>query len=201
MGVLYMLLSLAVMVPMAFLTESVVSRLSSELQTSASDVRDGIDRRRVNEALTTGFLQAVPDPNSCQELIDSGFREFLEGDAPLPSMDGEKSQQPVSHRYFFFPDEASATTGSGFLLRLPLAEQKAIQPLHTRSYVCNSAYQPPALTNHPLDLSICRVEDASRLSRVNPHWQWTWQLDSPEPPTKGDYSLCAKGLLISQKND
>lgn len=200
MGVLYMLLSLAVMVPMAFLTESVVSRLSSELQTSASDVRDGIDRRRVNEALTTGFLQAVPDRNSCQELIDSGFREFLEGDAPLPSMDGEKSQQPVSQRYFFFPDEASPTSGSGFLLRLS-QDSEFIQPLHTSSYICNSAYQPPALTNQPLDLSICRVEDASRLSRVNPHWQWAWQLNSPELPTKGDYSLCAQGLLISQKND
>ena len=47
MGALYMVLALAVMVPMAFLTEAVNSHWSSELQTSGVEIQ--------NALLTVGF--------------------------------------------------------------------------------------------------------------------------------------------------
>jgi hypothetical protein len=129
-----------------------------------------------------------------------GVRELLEGDAAPPSA---FTKSGLSQRYFFFPDQASAPEAAGFLVRLPENPTRSIGLLAKASNgQCNSGYVAPASSTtsaQSVDFSICRVEDASRLSRVNADWQWTWKADSPDPPDQGDYSLCAQGLLISQK--
>ena len=200
MGVLYLLLSLSVMVPMAFLTEAVVSRLSTELQGSATDVTDGVAQRRVKKALASTGEPTAFFRNSglapCNEAVKIGVRELLEGDASPPP------PKELSQRFFLFPDQPLGKDGSGFLVRILIdSPPKNVTLLPDGQ--CSSGYTAPATSigsNQVANFSICRVEDLSLLfSRKNAMWKWTWSSDAPVPPERVDYTLCEKGLLVVQK--
>jgi len=204
MGVLYMLLSLAVMVPLAFLTEAVMGRLSADLRSDANDVVMGIAHRRVEQALQppNGFLAVTGTTASlkaCQAAAALGVVEFLEGDTqPSSDMKGKS----VDHRYFFWPDQPDSDRG--FLVKLPQNSATAFGVLAaTDARQClNPGYTSPlASFSSPVTprIALCRIRDRAQLLRVNADWRWSWADEPADPPTDVESHLCDEGLLIERK--
>jgi len=207
MGVLYMLLSLAVMVPLAFLTEAVMGRLSADLRSDANDVVAGIARRRVEQALLLeGFLGQDASPTACQDAAALGVVELLEGDSEL---DRNKKGKNVDHRYFFWPDQPNPDPDMpqpGFLVKLPQNSPTEFGVLNEltgsrrQTLECNPGYTSP-LSSFPVmpRIALCRIRDRAQLLRVNADWRWSWADEPADPPTDVESQLCDEGLLIERK--
>lgn len=179
------------MVPMALLTEAIISYLSSELQTSDQDVRQGI---------LAAHAQKLLDPaTSCEQLRRAGIEELLVGDID-PISKNEVIFQKSGARYFLIgvqPGDkegfqpANLLRGESDNTSLNLSNMLSADSCAPS----NAKYKPPVFSSY----SSCPVEAAGMLSRTSAEWRWKWIDDPVEINTKRDYIYCDYGLLLERK--
>ena len=185
MGAIYMVLTFSIMVPMALLTDAIISYLSAELQTNDADIQSGIQT-----SLVEGLLE-----QSCEESIDRGIEEVMVGDAKR----SEAAFDQGKVRYFILnlqPDR-SEQEGPAYVLR-GFTKGSALSlnnMLPESGGDCTAAYQIPAFTRY----DVCRVEQRRMLSRTSADWRWQWLADGETPNTSRDYLFCPEGLLLTRK--
>ena len=198
MGVIYMILTMSVMVPMVLLTESLFKSLGSQLELSDLDTRHGNFERAWLNA-NGQYRKAFLDPNrvNCDELSrldipNPSFevREVLEGEqavsaaSPLPT-----------YRYFvaFKPDPLSDKS-SAYILRVrgTSGNQSEMLPWPLKVMRCtsldldNQEFVPPKQIS---DVSYCRVSDVhdvlvkSPSNRRSYPWKWVWSRSFVGPDT------------------
>ena len=199
-----MVLTLAVMVPMAFLTEAVISHLSSELQTSDVEIQNGVIGRawsgKDGGARDGQFYQAFvkhdtanPSRNQllCDQLSDASLvgnsyivTELLEGDVAR-APDEKLQSAPIpgrligqSDRFFLLENKRLRSSPAGFLVRVrgSAQTQAALLADAPGAARCSSGYQVPLSPGQP---EFCAVQDLKSVrvapsARRNAFKLWTW---------------------------
>jgi hypothetical protein len=197
MGALYMVLTLAVMVPMAFLTEAVISHLSSELQTSDVEIQGGVIQRAwidPNGAYHKALLAARSE--ICNAITDNSstanefeVREVLEGEQ------AQVASQPLPQRRFYVLKHKDAEASpAAYVIKVEgvSGNQEEMLPWPQASNRCSGAsgagssvvYKAP---EEPAQISFCAVSNADDVlvssvnQRRNSAWKWRWS-ESREGP-------------------
>ena len=204
MGALYMVLTLAVMVPMAFLTEAVISHLSSELQVSDVEIQDGVigrawrgkDGGQGDGQFYRAFVRYDDqDPQAnrslCNRLSDESLEgnsylvtELLEGDVARAS-DADRESTPISgrvmgqsDRFFLMESKQVGAVPAGYIVRVQGSSQmqSALLADDSGKERCASGYQTPLAPGQP---EFCAIQDLEKV-RVAPSARrkdfklWTW---------------------------
>jgi hypothetical protein len=126
MGALYMVLTLAVMVPMAFLTEAVISHLPSELQSSDVEIQNGAIRRAWLDP-NGAYHKALLDNQleGCNALTDTSLsgnqfevREVLEGEQTQVS-----SQLLPAERFYVLKRKDSVIKPEAYVVKVLEGDQ------------------------------------------------------------------------------
>jgi hypothetical protein len=202
MGALYMVLTLAVMVPMAFLTEAVISHLSSELQTSDVEIQGGAIQRAwldPNGAYHKALLDKallVANPEGCNAITDDSsaanefeVREVLEGEQ------AQVASQPLPQRRFYVLKRKDAEASpAAYVIKVEgvSGNQEEMLPWPQATNRCSGAsgvgssagYKAP---EEPAQVSFCAVSNADDVlvssvnQRRNSAWKWRWS-ESREGP-------------------
>ena len=197
MGALYMVLTLAVMVPMAFLTEAVISHLSSELQTSDVEIQNGVIGRAWRDpggvyykALLSSELKncnAITDTSSNANAFE--VREVLEGEQTQAS-----SQALPARRFYVMKRKDADVKPAAYMIKVdgasgkqeemlpwPLASNRCPTPVGESAPV---SYRAP---QEPTAISFCAVSDADDVlvtsvnQRRNSMWKWRWSESQQGP--------------------
>ncbi len=185
-----MVLTLAVMVPMAFLTEAVISHLSSELQTTDVEIQNGVMARAWLDPkgmYRRALLSAPVDP-ICNAVTDltlntTGFdvQEVLEG---------ERTQDPDAQlplaRFYVLKRKSPDLKPAAYVFRVEgsSGSQSEMLPWPQDSSRCSSGYKAP---DNIRRISFCSVGHAGDVlvtsvnERRNSAWKWKWS-DAREGP-------------------
>jgi hypothetical protein len=190
MGALYMVLTLAVMVPMAFLTEAVISHLSSELQTSDMEIQDGVIGRAWSDPSGV-YYKALLSNNlkNCNAITDTSsqgnafeVREVLEGEQT------QVASQPLpARRFYVMKRKDSGVKPAAYVIKVEGAsgKQDEMLPWPQVSGRCPvpvgesapASYRAP---QQPAAISFCAVVNADDVlvtsvnQRRNSLWKWRW---------------------------
>lgn len=185
-----MVLTLAVMVPMAFLTEAVISHLSSELQTSDVEIQNGVIGRAWSDpsgiyykALLSNELKncsAITDASSKANAFE--VREVLEGEQ------AQVASQPLpARRFYVMKRKDPEVKPAAYVIKVEgtSGNQEEMLPWPQASNRCPAlggqsvsvSYKPP---QQPSSIRFCAVANADDVlvtsvnQRRNSLWKWRW---------------------------
>jgi len=208
MGAIYMILGLAVMVPMAFLTEELISYLSASIQLGDRQVQAGVALAAVAELEAIGLFSKDPKPlptdtdpvSACITAVSKrGVFELLEDDQLRKNTDSI----PES-RFVVLPLLGPGADGrpvQGYVLKLEGQAPPGTEQLTQADMLPSEASDPSSdCKNYKAFTykiaSVCSVPDvvALRWRTKSEGWRWRWPGSSVSRYT--DSLECPEGLLL-----